>query len=319
MTHDDKEEKEATKTPLMSKNKDDEIVGMESIDKNNVRINKEVESDVDGAVMMSWLPQVLEMIPIEDQAPLLKSDAEYVAAINQKYHTQLNTIFAHQPELSLRFVLQWTYKYTYINLYIFMYILNHLNSFFFNLKKKKKKPKKRMSVTCEALERYMHTYEQLKLNEIISTNVSDDEKKVIESWTAYIYGTDKMGHPIMYDHLGSLDLNILQSIYNKNPVSIKLAKYRFMTKLNHLKSFLSHKYGKLIYKHVMIFDLNGFTSRFMGSTPRKLCKEIIGDLTQMYPVLFCLHIIYICMYMYVYYFFFFCRSKSGFFFKKKKE
>ncbi|ETO03902.1 flap endonuclease 1, partial [Reticulomyxa filosa] len=110
MTHDDKEEKEATKTPLMSKNKDDEIVGMESIDKNNVRINKEVESDVDGAVMMSWLPQVLEMIPIEDQAPLLKSDAEYVAAINQKYHTQLNTIFAHQPELSLRFVLGYAHE-----------------------------------------------------------------------------------------------------------------------------------------------------------------------------------------------------------------
>ncbi|ETO27715.1 hypothetical protein RFI_09416, partial [Reticulomyxa filosa] len=140
-----------------------------------------------------------------------------------------------------------------------------------------------MNVTCEHLERYMKTFEELKLNEIMGTKASEDEMKVMKSWEMYIYGVDNMGHPIVYDRLGSLDLTTLEDVYSRNPLIIKVAKYRFMTKLGNLKSYLSNKYNKLIYKHVMIFDMSGFTKRFMGSTPRKLCKEIIHDLAEMYP------------------------------------
>jgi len=140
-----------------------------------------------------------------------------------------------------------------------------------------------MAITCERLEKYMKTYQQFKLNEIVNSAMGEDECKVIKSWEMYIYGVDKMGHPIMYEHLGGLDLPTLQDINNRNLNIIKFTKYRFMTKLTNFKSYLSSKYGKLIYKHVMIFDMKGFTKRFMGSTSRKLCKEMIGDLTQIYP------------------------------------
>ncbi|ETO12048.1 hypothetical protein RFI_25328, partial [Reticulomyxa filosa] len=154
------------------------------------------------AVAVAALPQTLEVTPIEHVSPLLQVDAEYVATIQQKYQAKLTATFAHQPELVLRFVLGYAHE----------------------------KPKKRMSVTCEALEKYMDTYEKLKLADIVASEMSEDEKKVHECWTAYIYGIDRMGHPIMYDQLGSLDLTSLQTIYTNNPAAIKLAKYRIMTK-----------------------------------------------------------------------------------------
>ncbi|ETO13653.1 CRAL/TRIO domain-containing protein [Reticulomyxa filosa] len=238
----------------------------------NLQISNDLSSNKNANLGMGTpLPEKLQLEPIENHLVVLKTDAEYIETLSQKYKEKLTTTFAHQPELVLRFVLGYNHE----------------------------KPKKRMAVTCEYLEKYMETYERLKLHEIVSTPLTEDEVKVNKSWEIYIYGMDKMGHPIMYEKLGKMDLPTLQDVNSRNPTLIKLSKYRFMTKFfpfqkqhklryAHLQTHIRNKKAYQFEIHVMIIDMDGFSKRLITSTTRKLCKEMIGDLTRMYPFyLFC--------------------------------
>jgi len=56
-----------------------------------------------------------------------------------------------------------------------------------------------------------------------------------------------------------------------------------MKRLSDSKRAQSQKYKQLIYKHVMVMDMSGFSAAHFGQKHRHLVQEVIGEEQHLFP------------------------------------
>eukprot|EP00668_Euglena_longa_P033289 GGOE01042831.1.p1 GENE.GGOE01042831.1~~GGOE01042831.1.p1 ORF type:complete len:317 (+),score=91.54 GGOE01042831.1:19-969(+) len=75
------------------------------------------------------------------------------------------------------------------------------------------------------------------------------------SWVTGVFGTDNEGHPIIVERYHEFKLDKIVSMFKPEDLTIYQAKN--LENVQRRKAKISEKLGKLIYKHVYIFDAGG--------------------------------------------------------------
>jgi len=119
--------------------------------------------------------------------------------------------------------------------------------------------KERLKSTCERLDYYFTISEKYNFNNILNENFKE-KAKCLEAWPVYMYGEDKQGHPILYDQIGNCDPSVTFKVFENDNELLKKYRFYVMKNLSISKRAQSQKYKQLIYKHIMIMDMNNFSS-----------------------------------------------------------
>ena len=82
---------------------------------------------------------------------------------------------------------------------------------------------------------------------------------------------------MLYDEIGSCVISAVEKAFKNDIATLRKYRYRFHRRLANCKRIQSEKYNTMIYKHIMIMDLAGFSTSHFGSNYRNIVKEIIGD------------------------------------------
>jgi len=141
----------------------------------------------------------------------------------------------------------------------------------------------RFEATCERLEFFLKKKDDYQFDTILD-EAFPAEDECVKAWPIYIYGEDKQGHLVLYDEIASCKPEEINKAFKGKPQKLKKFRYRFWKRVNMAKRAQWNKYdGQLIYKHVMVFDMSGFTRHHFAAEYRTLVKEIIGEEQHLFP------------------------------------
>lgn len=102
----------------------------------------------------------------------------------------------------------------------------------------------------------------------------------IDCFVLYI-GFDQQGHPVVYDEIASSDTKKVDAAFtpkSDDPMELcRVYRYRFHRRLANAKRIQSEKLDTLMFKHVLVFDLKGFSSAHFGAKYRAIVQGVIGD------------------------------------------
>jgi len=132
------------------------------------------------------------------------------------------------------------------------------------------------------------SFDTLLLDEKTRYSTQDE----LNSWPTYMYGIDRQGHIVIYDSICQADLMLLDKTFGPPNDFNKLRMYRarFMRRVENVKKHLNDKFNVKLYKHSMVFDLNGFTMAHIKGERRKYVQRVISEMSEIYPE--CLHKVY---------------------------
>lgn len=147
------------------------------------------------------------------------------------------------------------------------------------------KKEDRIATYKEKIKNYLDTYRKYRFDNILDT-VDENEQELADAWPLFCYGYDKYGHPVYYDCVGDSKEENISKIFKIKDVADesqygKLFKYKytFMKRLHNCKRVQSDKHGKMIYKHVLVFDVKNVSfsiSEFTGMKSQ-FAKKLIGS------------------------------------------
>ena len=145
--------------------------------------------------------------------------------------------------------------------------------------------KEREKDTKEKILHFLNTYRKYKFDTILD-NKDKNEIEYVKAWPLFAYGNDKYGHPVYYDCVGDASEDTIKKIFEINDITddncytkLMTYKYTFMQRLHNAKRIQSEKHSKIIYKHVLIFDVKNVYlsySQFTG-VKAQFAKKVIGS------------------------------------------
>jgi len=192
---------------------------------------------------------------------LLKFDAvdEVIARqIREKYASELRE---HSAVERMHFVRRYTLAYRHI------------------------KKKKRFAVICRDIDHYWEMHRRYDFDHIISRESTDQQ---LMAWKQFIYGQSCCGHPVLYDGVGTSDLNLMRRAF-MDPAEKTFATeayrhvFTMMRRTENLKVQMSRHYGATIYRHIQVMDVQGFTTNHLRGKNRKLMGMVVDSLSRMFP------------------------------------
>lgn len=166
------------------------------------------------------------------------------------------------------------------------------------------------------IDRHLEYYDEYSMGHNVLNNVDiDHEDKLLEYWPVYLYGNDKSGHPVFYDDLLSIDLAETVKIFGKiangeydangededdddkeiehnyNDPDKLLSfccqfRLKFYGKMIKQKENLSKKYGTMIFRHILIMDLNNFSYYKIASNLSiysRIAKKVLTTEQLLFP------------------------------------
>jgi len=147
--------------------------------------------------------------------------------------------------------------------------------------------KHRAKTTWEKLKYVMETRKKEKYDTLPDQKWPYEfpEEEILKIWPMFIYGRDPMGHPIMYDKAGCLDLKKVQEHLVANDEQKEMLRYfykRFLERLNRVKQQISKDKGSLIYKQCCVMDMKELGIMQLNQV-KKIVGEIISIAQEMYP------------------------------------
>jgi len=136
-------------------------------------------------------------------------------------------------------------------------------------------------------------HEKFSFDTLLSDeNTRYSTKDELNAWPIFLYGIDRQGHVIIYDKICDVDASLLDKTFGPPNDFNKLRLYRarFMRRVENVKKHLNDKYKIKLYKHSMVFDLNGFTMGHIKGERRKIIQRVITEMAEIYPE--CLYKVY---------------------------
>lgn len=142
--------------------------------------------------------------------------------------------------------------------------------------------KKRVQETDEGIGKYIEYHKKYDFDNIL-VNTSDTPEE-LQAWPLFIYGQDRQGHPVIYDGVGCSDPNAMdREFVTQDMDKTRLYRARFWRRIENLKHHQMERYGTMISKHMLIFDMKKFKSGHLKGARRKLTGSIISELSDLFP------------------------------------
>eukprot|EP01084_Bolivina_argentea_P248873 416396_1 len=142
--------------------------------------------------------------------------------------------------------------------------------------------KEREKETKQRIDHYLDRHNEYNFPCILNEPLKNEDK-MIKAWPLYTYGYDKQGHPVLYDEIGSCVISEVEKVFKNDMNVLRRYRFRFHRRLANCKRIQSEKYDTVIFKHVMVMDLAGFSTSHFGSNYRNIVKEVIGDEQNVFP------------------------------------
>ena len=146
------------------------------------------------------------------------------------------------------------------------------------------KKKKRFAAICKDMDFYWEMHQKHDFDHIISRESTAEEK---DAWKNFIYGQDNHGHPVLYDLVGSSDLELMKREFMRKgePFGDNALRhgFHFMRRVENIKMQASQRYGVQIYRHVQIMDMGEFTADHLRGKNKKLTKLVVNSMSRMFP------------------------------------
>lgn len=162
------------------------------------------------------------------------------------------------------------------------------------------------------IDHHLKYYDKYSMNDLLNIKIKNEDI-LYKYWPIYLYGNDKFGHPIFYDDLLSLDLSKVVEIFSKtangfdiNDINdedddkyehndendeklfdiVRKFRLKFYGKMIKQKELLSKQFDRIIFKHILIMDLNNFGYYKMVSNLSiysKIAKSVLTDEQLLFP------------------------------------
>lgn len=122
--------------------------------------------------------------------------------------------------------------------------------------------------------------EGIQADTILERKFNNDEL-FRKAWPVGIHGHDKAGRPVYVERVGKLDPDLVSSTFTID----ELIRFhvQMMERLNAYKEQKSQQLGKLMYKHIVIIDLEGFGTRHLGGNATTPLKSMVHIDQHFYP------------------------------------
>eukprot|EP01084_Bolivina_argentea_P215732 366329_1 len=138
---------------------------------------------------------------------------------------------------------------------------------------------------------YTNHYDDILTNDKLNSHRSLSAlKEDVHALPLFIYGQDKQGHPIFWDDGSAFAKQSDLEMFKKDMKRVGLFRARLMRRMHNLKLATSKKYGRMIYKHSLVMDLESFNSKKFVKD-RKFHEQNTKDLSDLFPEV--LHKLYI--------------------------
>mmetsp|Transcript_59484 Transcript_59484/g.53563 ORF Transcript_59484/g.53563 Transcript_59484/m.53563 type:complete len:340 (+) Transcript_59484:484-1503(+) len=134
-------------------------------------------------------------------------------------------------------------------------------------------------------------YDDILTNEMLNSNKSlSSLQDDIKALPLFVYGQDKEGHPIFWDDGSAYSKGASLSIFKEDMKRVGIFRARLMKRMHNLKLCASKHYGKMIYKHCLVMDLDKFNAKQFVKD-RKFHEQNTKDISDLFPEV--LHRLYI--------------------------
>eukprot|EP01083_Nonionella_stella_P055652 146696_1 len=218
--------------------------------------DKAQSDDEESKTNLYALPSSLADTPYECSVQMNEEDKAFAKQIQDKYAVQLTK----HPVDNMHFMERYTVGYRHV------------------------KKKKRLAAICKDIDFFFEMHEEYDMDNIIHTTSTQEQ---LNTWKQFIYGEDPEGHPIMYDLIGSSICKDMKRVFIKDDEPFGQTAFqhmfRFLRKMENYKVQNTNKYGKKIYRHIQILDMDGFTTEHMKGKNRKVVNLVVDGLTRMFP------------------------------------
>ena len=144
------------------------------------------------------------------------------------------------------------------------------------------------------IENVMKYFDDYDLGNIHSVKLKDEEL-LFESWPLYIFGHDKMGHPVFYDEVASADASKIYEIFKSAANGdgeqdsmrlVRMFRFKFYAKMTRYKQVLSEQYNTTILQDILVMDLKDFSYLSVAANFNfyvKIVQSVISDEQLMFP------------------------------------
>lgn len=114
-----------------------------------------------------------------------------------------------------------------------------------------------------------------KVSEMPEKKLESEEKIQMfrRAWPCGLHGVGKCGRPVYVERVGHLNMEVLDANFTLE----KATEFHIQTmeNLDRYKDELSRKYGRLLYKHIAILDLDGVGMSMLGGKYRGTLQHMI--------------------------------------------
>jgi len=136
-----------------------------------------------------------------------------------------------------------------------------------------------------------YNYDDILTNDKLNGSKSISAiKEDIKALPLFIYGMDKEGHPIFWDDGSAYSKDAKLDIFKNDMKRVALFRSRLMKRMHNIKLASSEFYGKMIYKHCLVMDLDKFNAKKFVKD-RKFHERNTKDISDLFPEV--LHRLYI--------------------------